>query len=865
MGEAYNRASTGIAGLDAVVDGLRLGDNVVWQVDSLEDYRRVAVPFVRRAREEGRQLVYVRYGRHAPVLESEGDLAGVEVVHVEPGSGFESFATAVHQLIAERGTLAFYVFDCLTELLDEWHSDLAVMNFFKVTCPFLYDLDTVAYFPLIRGEHTYTTIAGIRETTQLLLDLYGVDEHTYVHPLKVWSRHSPTMFFPHMIAGDEVQPITSSEASARLFARMSRTIDPPDHWQVLVQRGWEARDAHGEGAAEARAAAEARLRAMLLGSHGRMAELVEKYFDLDDLLAIASREIGTGFIGGKSVGMLVARAILQKDPQARFADRMEAHDSYYLGSDLFYTYIVANGWWRLWMEQKTPEGYFSAGAKLHERLGEGRFPPIIREQFVRMLEYFGQSPIIVRSSSLLEDNFGNAFAGKYESVFCAGQGTPDDRYRRFENAVRTVYASAMSPDALAYRRHRGLSELDEQMAVLVQRVSGDHHGDMFFPHAGGVGNSSNLYVWDRDIDMDAGMLRIVFGLGTRAVDRPHEDYARIVTLDDPARQRGVDEGEQRRYSQRFVDVLSRSENELVTVPLSAILGGAKGAPRGDIAADWELFVSPDEGALRRYRELRREPSSPAVICDLQGLLATTDFAAVMRDVLAVLSEAYDYPVDIEFTVNVRADGQYRFGLVQCRPLQTRGLGKAVTMPEVTDPADWLLASTGNFMGGNVRLPIDAVVLVRPGQYLALGHQDRYAVARLLGDVTRALAGGSVMLLGPGRWGTTTPALGVPVSFSDISGAAALVEFTYPEGDFRPELSYGSHFFQDIVEAGTFYAAVFDDRPGVVFNHGRITQEPNALTDLVPEAPAALAEVVHVARIPGLVLYSDIVSQQLVCG
>ena len=184
MGEAYNRASTGIAGLDAVVDGLRLGDNVVWQVDSLEDYRRVVVPFVRRAREEGRRLVYVRYGRHAPVLGTDDELTGVEVVHVMPGSGFESFATAVHQLIAERGTLAFYVFDCLTELLGEWHSDLAVMNFFKVTCPFLHDLDTVAYFPLIRGEHTYTTIAGIRETTQLLLDLYGVDEHTYVHPLK---------------------------------------------------------------------------------------------------------------------------------------------------------------------------------------------------------------------------------------------------------------------------------------------------------------------------------------------------------------------------------------------------------------------------------------------------------------------------------------------------------------------------------------------------------------------------------------------------------------------------------------------------------------------------------------------------------
>src|SRR5690606_19313529 len=111
----------------------------------------------------------------------------------------------------------------------------------------------------------------------------------------------------------------------------------------------------------------------------------------------------------------------------------------------------------------------------------------------QILEYFGQSPIIVRSSSLLEDSFGNAFAGKYESVFCVNQGTPEERYRAFEQAVRTVYASAMDRDALVYRLNRGLAGRDEQMALLVQRVSGDHFGDLFFPHAAGVGHSANLY------------------------------------------------------------------------------------------------------------------------------------------------------------------------------------------------------------------------------------------------------------------------------------------------------------------------------------------------------------------------------------
>ena len=259
MAEGYNRVSTGIAGLDGIVDGLRLGDNVVWQVDSLADYRRVAVPFVAQALRDGRVVIYVRYGAHEPVLQ---DTAGVDVVHIEPGGGFEAFATAVHQLAAERGRLAFYVFDCLTDLLEEWHSDLAVMNFFEVTCPYLYELDTVAYFPLIRGEHTYATIAGIRGTTQLLLDLYGIDDDIYVHALKVWERHSPTMFFPHGIRGDEALPITSSEASARLFARMTGTMDPPEHWQALVQR---AREALRRGDDAERAAAKGRLLQMLVG------------------------------------------------------------------------------------------------------------------------------------------------------------------------------------------------------------------------------------------------------------------------------------------------------------------------------------------------------------------------------------------------------------------------------------------------------------------------------------------------------------------------------------------------------------------------------------------------------------------------
>ncbi len=855
--EMFDRASTGLRGLDRVIDDLRLGDNVVWQVDSVLAYRRIVLPYVRQAIAEGRAVVYIRFAGHEPLLDVDGltsdELAVIRRHDVDPSLGFEAFATAVHRLIAAEGTKVFYVFDCLTDLLSRWHSDLMIGNFFKVTCPFLYELDTVAYFALIRNEHTHGTIAGIRGTTQVLLDLYDIDGQCYIHPLKVWDRYSSTMFFPHVVAGDTATSVTSSAESARLFSAIDRGKDRPDHWHILVE---QARGALAAAAPQQQQAADV-LRSVLIGpAGGRMSQLCQRYLTLPDLLAIAARQIGTGYIGGKSVGMLVARAILAQDPQGRFTGRTEPHDSFYLGADIFYTYIVENGWWKLRIGQKTADGYFSYGEELRQRLLEGNFPARIREEFVQMLEHFGQSPIIVRSSSLLEDNFGNAFAGKYDSVFCANQGTPEQRYQAFEDAIRTVYASAMSPEALTYRLRRGLAELDEQMAILVQRVSGDHHGDAFYPHAAGVGNSSNLYVWDASVDMEAGMIRLVFGLGTRAVDRTYHDYARIVTLDKPTRTQNSDPAERKKYSQRFVDVISLADNALTTVPLTAVSGH-------DIKADWSLFLSRDTAAAARLRERGRTVAVEPTVLDFEGLLARTDFAALMKDLLAVLSEAYDYPVDIEFTVNLSADGEYKVSLVQCRPLQTRGLGHAVPMPDLGAEVDCLFATVGNFMGGNVRLPIDYVVYVQAMPYLALSEQDKYAVAKQIGVVNRALKGRGVMVLGPGRWGTTTPSLGVPVSFADISNISAMCEVAFTEGGFAPELSYGSHFFQDLVEAGIFYAAIFDGRPEVSFRPELITQQPNALTEFAPDA-AALTSVIHVAAMQGLAVFSDIVSQRLMC-
>ncbi len=840
--DSSGRVTTGVQAVDRVIDGLRLGDNVVWQVDSLDDYRAFVTPFVHSALAAGHRVVYIHFGDIATLC----DQAGVVTYALEAGCGFECFASAVNAIITAEGRGVFYVFGCLTELLGEWCSDLMIGNFFGITCPYLYSLDTVAYFALLRGRHSFDAIARIRETTQLLIDLYNIAGDIYLHPLKVWERYSPTMFLPHRPVDGDYSPVTASGEAAKLFSRrlLEREAGTVDYWDRLFLEAHEMellpRD-HPDVAAMKK-----RIIPIQIAREPRIAALAERYLSLTDLLTIKSREIGTGPIGGKSVGMLLARAILSANGLDHL---LEPHDSYYLGADVFYTYLVHNDCWRLRMRQNTPEGYFALAGELAERLNSGIFPHPIRQQFMRMLDYFGQSPIIVRSSSLLEDNFGNAFAGKYESIFLTNQGSPEERIVEFERAVRRVYASMMNPDALEYRMKRGLLGRDEQMSLLIQRVSGDRHQGWFFPLLAGVGNSYNLYVWDGSIDPEAGMIRLVFGLGTRAVDRVGGDYSRIVSLSKPLLW-PCQTDELAWFSQQHVDALSLTRGALETVYLPRLL-----ADLPDM--EMSLFGEDDREAQRRARELGLKPERYFVLT-FQKLLNDTDFVLEMRRILSCLEAAYEYPVDVEFSGNFDAAGALNFNILQCRPLQTRGVGAQVQIPEAREEVV-LLRQTGGFMGGNVRLKLDAAVYVDAAGYSALGERDKYAVAREVGRLNALVKreGLNCLLIGPGRWGTTTPSLGVPVRFSEIAGMTVLMEVAFESAGLSPELSYGSHFFQDMVESGIFYTGVFPGRGDALFQPDLI-----ALGQQIPVSEA-LAGVVRAFRAP-LQLYSDVVSQKVLC-
>ncbi len=856
----YAQVSTGISGLDEILNYLQMGDNVVLQVDDIEDYKKFVNPYVKTALAQNRRLVYMRFANHPPILEPNKK---IKIYKLNANKGFESFSTQVHNIVRDEGLDVFYVFDCLSDLLMAWATDLMIGNFFVITCPYLFELNTVAYFAILRSRHSFKTIARIRETTQVLLDVYNNKGKICIHPLKAWKRYTPTMFLPHIMEGDKFVPILNSADAASILSYLTdknatsseRNLD---YWDRIFLKANNLLE--DPTAMQEKQEMVETLSRVMIGREKRILSLVKEYFTLEDLVEIKKRLIGTGFIGGKSVGMLLARNILQKDPTFNWDAELEIHDSFYIGSDIFYSYMVQNGWWKLLMDQKTDEGYFKVAKELKEKMLHGIFPDEIKEQFQLMLEYFGQAPIIVRSSSLLEDAFGNAFAGKYESYFCVNQGTPELRYRHFEEAVRKIFASTMNEDALTYRMQRGMAQQDEQMALLVQRVSGSHRNMYFFPDLAGVGLSYNTFVWQKGMDPKAGMLRIVFGLGTRAVNRVENDYPRIVALDAPLIKPYAKQADIKRFSQNEADVLNLKENVFQTLQAADLLTNS-------FESHLDMIATRDTAASEYLQSLGKD-AGDAWILTFDELLESTPFASTMSLLLKKLEQVYRYPVDIEFTVNFNADNKAKINLLQCRPFQTKGHYSRVELPEKINRSQILLQQEANFMGGSVYQAISRIIYIDPKGYAKLPLSEKHDVARLTGKLNKQIGKRDVMptiLLGPGRWGTTTPAMGVPVTFSEINNITAIGEIAYHDGSLIPDLSFGTHFFQDMVEMDIFYMAIYPEKKDVIFNDAWMKKQPNILTDLMPD-DARFAKVVYVydVRDKDLRLLSDIVTQKMIC-
>ena len=854
---AFDRVKSGIPGLDKALDNIRLGDNVVWNVTNLNEFSYFVNPYVKQAKKDNRNLIYIRFATHPPLIEmTEEDLIllkkeennpdtefcmierdGIKIYMVNPYNQFETFTLEVHRIIEKEGFDAFYVFDCLSDLQAVWSTDLMMGNFFKVTCPFLFDLDTVAFFPIIRGRHSYDAIAKIRETTQLFLNVYSNSpEEVYVTPLKVWNRYSQTMFLGHKFNPQTgfVKVLQDGQEVSKYYKTINsnkyqdgRTLDSWERYMIEVRRK------HDEG--ENIDDECDKICELMMTKDEKMLSKIKEYFTFEDYITIYDRRVGSGLVGGKTCGMLLARKIIEKNCPDIYNDIFEPDDSFYIGTDLFYTYIVSNDLWDLRVNQRTEEGYYKYGKELEEALKNGTFSDEIRKEFIHILDYFGQNPIIVRSSSFLEDGYGNAFAGKYESVFCVNRGSLEERLAAFEEAVKIVYSSTMNISALEYRKLNDLDDTDEQMGLLVQRVSGSYHGDYLFPTAAGVGFSYSPYSPLPNMDNSKGMLRLVMGLGTKAVDRTKKDYPRIVNLDKPEVTMTKDIKEKHRYSQHYLDVIDLKNISLHDIPIDE---GLDVIPR----YSKNVMVEHDREAERMFRD-RGQPRE-IVFVNCEGIVKNHEFIDVMKRILNTLEIAYDYPVDIEYTVNVGENKSFNINLLQCRPLQVSVNNEAIEMPENQNVFFHIKESS---MGMSRKSEIDIICYVDPHKYYEYPYAQKSSLSRIISDVNAYCKNNdkTALLIVPGRIGTSSPELGIPVVFADISHFTAILEEAYSDVGYMPELSFGSHMFQDLVEAEIYYGALFENEKRIEFNRDMIFDYPNILNDINPNLNDEIYDMIQV--------------------
>ncbi len=850
---AFEKTKSGIPMMDDALQNIRLGDNVVWQVPSLDEFRYVAERFSNQAIADGRNLIYIRFAEHEPILTPR---EGLRIEHVELSHRFETFTVNIHNLIEREGYDTFYIFDCLSELEQAWSTDLMMGNFFHLTCPYLFILDTVAYFPLIRGRHSFDAIATIRDTTQLFLDVYKDEKDVFVRPMKVWNRYSQTMFQPYRLSREDnsFTVLRDGTEVSHFYSVMNKEATQAqdqnvDSWERFFFR---TKLLHQNGVDVTEDCSK--ICNIMLTRDSKMRELIKSNFTPEDYFEVHSRMVGTGMIGGKACGMLLSRKIVENHRPDIF-ERFEPHDSYYIGSDVFYAYIVDNGFWDLRIKQRTEEGYFTLAGEFEKKIMEGKFPTGIEAEFRRILDYYGNDPVIVRSSSILEDGFGNAFAGKYESVFCGNQGDPEERLQKFEEAVKIVYASTMSMSALDYRKRRGLDKRDEQMAILVQRVSGSRYEGFFMPCTAGVGYSVSPYRMGSE-KPKSGMLRLVMGLGTAAVDRRTGSYPRLVSLDAPTKVLSTDMSDRQQFSQRIVDAISADTNDVEGFDAMNI---CKSVPR----YLKNMIYSHNYETESRLRERGDWRDVLFITCD--GLTKNEQLMTDMRDILELIQTHYEYPVDTEYTINFAPNGSYVIDLLQCRPLQLTAEGDKITVPDGVDNRHILLETRGVSMGFSREIAIDGVVYIDPILYYQMPYRRKYEIKEALSQVNWRFRnqGKHLLLLTPGRICTSSPELGVPSGFSDISEFSVIAEVSESKVGYIPELSYGSHIFQDLVEAGILYTAVFEKESTIAFSPDLLKEfadVTNEVTELADDIKGVLR--VYDTSKDHLTLYYDLGEEHL---
>ncbi|MBM4429875.1 MAG: hypothetical protein FJ026_05925 [Chloroflexi bacterium] len=588
----------------------------------------------------------------------------------------------------------------------------------------------------------------------------------------------------------------------------------------------------------------------LVSEHLPFVSRAKHFLTISDLQEISQRCVGRGKIGGKAAGMMLAWRALQR-PDAGDTMDLQQHvvipESYFIGSDMYYEFKAVNALVDFMDQKYKMKEEIEADYPRIQRLYKGASLPREVVQGLRaLLQEVGNHPLILRSSSLLEDNFGTSFAGKYKSVFCPNQGALEQNLRTLIDVITQIYASVLSPHALMYRRHQGLTDYDERMAILIQKVQGQPYRQYFFPTLAGVAFGRNPFRWTQRIRREDGLVRMVWGLGTRAVDRVDSDYPRMVALSEPGLRPEKQAWQIHLYSQHLIDLIDLQDNSFKTLPVSKVIDD-------DYPHTPQLFSLNEGDWIRPLSGLAAGFQPQDAVLTFDRLLSKTDFVPMMNAVLKKLERQLRYVPEIEFTVDM-LPGSPRphllFHILQCRPLSSNEWAQVPPIPKDIPSKDRIFSASRLVPQGHVT-DIRYIVYVDPWRYGQIpDYARRTELARVIGRLNSRLEGQRFVLIGPGRWGSANPDLGVQVTYADIYNASVLVEIAVDTLGAKPEASYGTHFFQDLVEACIYPLALYPEEEDALFNRAFFELAPNVLSTLLP-ADAQHADYIKVIDVKAI--------------
>lgn len=510
---------------------------------------------------------------------------------------------------------------------------------------------------------------------------------------------------------------------------------------------------------------------------------------------------GEKTIGGKGRSLLYALRRLRDSGDPQLAETL-VPSSIYFGIDLFHDFLdgvakfdrlISSG------DSDCLERFFLAAP----------LPGMIRTAVREFLSSV-QEPVVVRSSSRLEDSLRYSFAGKYLSAFLANNaGTLEERADAVESQIKKIYARTFFPKALSYRAKHGLG--DDDMGIVLIRMAGQWRGRYYYPTMAGVGYSQNFRRWSTRMKQADGVLRVVFGMGTMSTKR---GYARTVSLTNPfLRPDGQNPDKIAFHAQEKFQVIDQdAPNDLTTLDIKREWRQLI-QYHPDFAAYAQIFnYSPEGGYFTPLTKDMVEIESGSKVCLTFESFPRKyrTFFERMKKTLKLLEAAMGVTADIEYAYEPTEDS---LSLIQSRPYWSQVSG-AEAIPDLRDKMI-LLQADRMITPGSVE-GITTIVYVDHKIYNSCP-DDCFDIARSIGTINSGMAGGSYILVAPGRVGSSNPIQGVPVQYNELTNCRCIVELGIPRFGFMPELSYGTHFFSDLELDSVMYMPVFEGELDNIIN------------------------------------------------